>query len=357
MLKNVSIQNYRLFEDLSINKLSRVNLIVGKNNVGKSSLLEALYLLVSQDSPEVLLSLLEARGEFSYAGDTHYRSRGYDIAHLFFGHKLENKASILIQSKNLEPLGVKITFIENVEQLSLFSPEEVPRRERGPAFLRLEYLATGRKIDLDIIDDLLDSRRQRMFRNQPFSQSNSNYITTKGFDYGFLAKLWDTITLTPKEDDVINMLQILEPDVERISFQSQKTSNSGILIRHTGQITPVPLGSMGDGMHRVLAIATALANSENGYLFIDEIDTGLHYRTITDLWDLIFKTAERLNIQVFATTHSSDCIESFNEAVNIQQNRDVGKLFRLERRGEKIETVKYNNEDLTIATRQEIEVR
>jgi energy-coupling factor transporter ATP-binding protein EcfA2 len=357
MLKKVRIQNYRLFEDFSIDNLARVNLIVGKNNVGKSSLLEALYLLVSQDSPEVLLSLLEARGEVSFADDD-YRSRGYAIAHLFFGHKLENGASIVIQSRNLDPLGIRITFVKDIEKLLLPSPKEKSRRRRSPTFLRVEYLGTEIKVDLDLMGDLLlDGFELKRLGILSPAQTNSNYITTKGFDYDFLAKLWDAITLTPKEDDVINMLQILEPDVERISFQSRKTSNSGILIRHAGQDSPVPLGSMGDGMHRVLAIATALANSENGYLFIDEIDTGLHYRTITDLWDLVFKTAERLKVQVFATTHSSDCIESFNKAVNIQQDRELGKLFRLERRGEKIETVKYDNKDLTIATRQEIEVR
>ena len=154
------------------------------------------------------------------------------------------------------------------------------------------------------------------------------------------------------------MLQILEPNVERISFQSRQSPNSGILVKHKGQDYPLPLGSMGDGMHRVLAIATALANAENGYLFIDEIDTGLHYRVITDMWRLIFKTAERLNIQVFATTHSLDCISFFDEALNLHSNSTVGKLFRLERRetGE-IVPVEYGTDDLTIAVREDIEVR
>lgn len=355
MLRNIVIHNFRLFEAFTIDNLARVNLIVGKNNVGKSSLLEAIYLLVNQDSPEVLLKVLESRGEFSFVNDVS-RTRDYDFSHLFFGHQLENSASILIQSQNSEPLGIKITFIKNFEQLSLFMSDEDSSRP-SPAFLRLEHLGTKRKFELDLVGPLLNKRRISLFRNLPLAQTNSQYITTKGFNYDSLARLWDTITLTPKEDDVINMLQILAPEIERISFQSRQTSNSGILIRYRGQDSPVPLGSMGDGMHRILTIATTLANSESGYLFIDEIDTGLHYRTITDMWNLVFKTAEKLNVQVFATTHSSDCIESFNEALAIQKKQDIGKLFRLERRGEIIATVEYDNEDLTIATRQEIEVR
>jgi len=110
-------------------------------------------------------------------------------------------------------------------------------------------------------------------------------------------------------------------------------------------------------MHRILAIAMNLANSENGYLFVDEIDTGLHYRTMTDMWRVIFQTAERLNIQVFATTHSADCINAFSEALTEEAYHHVGKLFRLERRGEQIEAVDYDYQDLAIATSEEIEVR
>ncbi len=357
MLNSISIKNFRIFDKFSLNRLARVNLIVGKNNIGKSSLLEALYLLVSQETPRALIKLLEARGEISFTQNDsfHAGEYEYEVSHLFFRHILRHGVTIQINSENGDPYGLKITFLNNFEQLSL-SEEEEPSRRRSPSFLRVEY--SDRKFELDVFGDVLDRHRLRMLSDVASTKSNSNYITTKGFDYGVLANLWNKITLTPKEDDVINMLQILEPDIDRISFKSRTTSNSGILIKHKGQDYPLPLGSMGDGMHRILAIAAALANSENGYLFIDEIDTGLHYRTITDMWSLIFKTAERLNIQVFATTHSSDCIESFDEALKLQDNPTIGKLFRLEHRGEDvIVPVEYETEDLTTAVRQDIEVR
>ncbi len=337
MLKTVTIKNFRLFKEFDIANLESVNLIVGKNNVGKSSLLEALYLLVNPDTFSVLPKLLESRGEFS--------QQNYDLTHLFWGHHLQNESLISIQSENIN---LKITFPNN--QLPVFNEGEPSQQKR----LVLEYQGTeshgGSRYELSF-----DRRAWLGYESQ--TQSSSNYVDTKGINYETLAELWDTITLTPKEDDVINMLQILEPTAERISFQSRQTHNSGILIKCRGQDKPFPLGSMGDGMYRILAMAIALANSENGYLFIDEIDTGLHYRTITDLWNLIFKTAERLNVQVFATTHSSDCLVSFTEALNLPQNEGLGKLFRLERRQEKIVAVEYGSEDLTTAMREDIEVR
>jgi hypothetical protein len=68
---------------------------------------------------------------------------------------------------------------------------------------------------------------------------------------------WDGITLTPKEESVVAALQILEPNVERISFTSSQSYNSGILLKIRGQHTPIPLGSMGDGMRRILTLAMA----------------------------------------------------------------------------------------------------
>jgi AAA15 family ATPase/GTPase len=189
------------------------------------------------------------------------------------------------------------------------------------------------------------------------NKDNFNLIKTTEISFKELALYWDAITLTPKEESVVAALQILEPDVERISFTSNPTNYSGILIKIRGQNNPVPLGSMGNGMHRILSIAMAAVSSEDGFLWVDEIDTGLYYQTQTDMWRLIFETAQRLNVQVFATTHSWDCIAAFQEALEQSQDSSVGKLFRLSRRGEDIRAVEYTPDELSVAVRQSIEVR
>lgn len=108
-------------------------------------------------------------------------------------------------------------------------------------------------------------------------------------------------------------------------------------------------------MQRMLGIALALVNAENGILLIDEIENGLHYSIQTDLWRLIFQVAQRLNIQVFATSHSWDCIESFQKAA--QENEQEGILIRLEhKKGEVVATI-FDEDKLAIATREQIEIR
>jgi AAA15 family ATPase/GTPase len=183
-----------------------------------------------------------------------------------------------------------------------------------------------------------------------------NYIQTKGADYNDLAKLWDRILYASRKDDVVTMLKILDDCVQDVNFLSHRTANAGILKKRKKQREPVPLGNLGGGMHRMLSIAINLANSEDGYLLIDEIDTGLHYRTITDMWRLVMETAVRLNVQVFATTHSWDCVRSFAEALGLQEDKEVGALFRLERRSEEeIAAVRYGADDLSFIVSQNIQ--
>ncbi|MEM9776554.1 MAG: AAA family ATPase [Chloroflexota bacterium] len=355
MLNDIRIKNFRAFKDFSIANLAQANLIVGKNNVGKSSLLEAAHLLTGPSNPDILISLLEKRGEIDYltdkGGDTGNWSfslrRGYDIAHLFHGHHLSNNAHISIHSNE----GQKVTL-----DYILNSGEPSPKSTSltSSAALRLQF-NSQETFNLEAVENIIEMQAYTTRRN--LASSNSLLISTQGFDFLKLAQFWDLITLTPKEDSVVEMLQILDPQINRISFQSLKGPNSGILIKRSNQDFPIPLGSLGDGIHRVMAIASALVSAENGYLFIDEIDTGLHYRAIADLWNLVFKTAAKLNIQVFATTHSSDCIDSFQEALDMQKDPSLGRLFRLEKRSNNIVAVEYNNEDLAVATQQEIEVR
>jgi predicted ATP-dependent endonuclease of OLD family len=98
--------------------------------------------------------------------------------------------------------------------------------------------------------------------------------------------------------------------------------------------------------------------AEDGVLLIDEVDTGLYYRTQTDMWRLLLDTAKRLNVQVFATTHSLDCVRAFQEALSLSEDKSIGKLFRLSLRDKAaIHPVAYTADELEVAIRQEIEVR
>ena len=119
---------------------------------------------------------------------------------------------------------------------------------------------------------------------------------------------------------------------------------------------PVPIGSMGEGFWRLLSLALCLVRAKDGILLIDEIDTGLHYSVMEKMWKLVTETAKRLNIQVFATTHSRDCVESLAAVCHedVTTNSEV-TIQRIER-GKK-RSVAYTEREIVIAAEHGMEVR
>ncbi|MEZ4709610.1 MAG: ATP-binding protein [Caldilineaceae bacterium] len=370
MLNTLTIKNYRLFNDFSIGALARVNLIVGTNNSGKSSLLEAIHLLTSDDARGSLLFILDERGEFvSPVSEVRYGSPsgGYQISQIFNGRSADignqlsisaDKYSLQLMLKRTRPLSnrdlIQLTFSD-----ALKKSEEDLSEEDLITSLIFERHKNGSEPEFDIVrvseEGLLLERSP--IRNRRLRSSGSRLITTNYLNYNDLARLWDNITLTPREDKVVEALQILEPHVERISFTSRQTSNSGILIRLSHTSEPIPLGSMGDGMRRILAIAASLVSVEDGALLVDEIDTGLYYGVQKDMWRLVLETALRQNAQVFATTHSWDCVRAFQQALAKFDEQNLGSLIRLDKVDDQITAVTYSAQELDIAMAQGIEVR
>ncbi|MCB9136780.1 MAG: AAA family ATPase [Caldilineaceae bacterium] len=372
-LTELSINNYRIFNNFYINSLSRVNLLVGTNNSGKSSFLEAVHLLTSDDIASSLIVILNERGELAANHiDDRYMPRrytGYQISQIFHGRTIGFGLSAHIDSQD-RALDISIRKSTRNQQ-EIITNQSAPSSEvetnlgNGSEEEVVKLLVFNQKrqteidtksLKLDDNDNLSIDPRRYLSR-ATLSSSKSRMVTTNYLDYSELADLWDSITLTPKEDKVVEALQILEPKVDRISFTSRQTSNSGILVRLKGEKEPFPLGSMGDGMRRIIAISASLVSVEDGTLLVDEIDTGLYYQALTDMWRLVLETAAKQDAQVFATTHSWDCVRAFQAALNESSNPNMGCLIRLDKYEDKIYPVLYSAKDLDTAIEQNIEVR
>jgi predicted ATP-dependent endonuclease of OLD family len=391
MLRDLTIQNYRCFKDFHIDGLARVNLIVGMNNIGKTSLLEAVYLLVNQENIQCLIDLIHNRGEIAkqsislMPGETQQRTDGYQVKHIFYDHQLNPSQIISLQSQKDNPLSLRIRFSSYKQRVSAPTPTPTPGimtlKESLPvesmetdqigfmlfySYERNESYVTGIPTREDglIPAQFYQSWKQNQQFYQSWKQNQLNtfhipnyFLPTSNLSFEELARFWNGIILTSKEDRVVEALQIIEPDVERIGFTSHQTPNSGILLKVRGQSEPIPLGTMGEGMRRILTLAMAAVTVEKGFLLVDEIETGLYYESQTDMWRLILEIAQQLDVQVFATTHSWDCIAAFQEALDQIEDSSVGKLFRLSRKGENIRAIDYPSEKLGVAVRQNIEVR
>lgn len=363
ILDSLEIHNFRAFSDLRIERLGQVNLIVGKNNVGKTAFLEALWLYANRGLPSIIWQVLKTRNETKdpVSEPQAAKDRVLTIKYLFYGRKdiRQHVEPITIGSVSSQEDTLSIalgwyieegsgtTFIEitpldpeNHDPLANLIPGIAVRSGNRPGTV---YRLDGRPS--------LSISLQKPIR--------CKFVPASGLNLRELERLWDSISLTNQEADVVAALSIIAPGIERVNLLSDSIGNPEERIPKAKMSYldgPIPLRSLGEGMNRLFGLALALVNSKDGILLIDEIESGLHYSVQPDVWRLIFETARRLNVQVFATTHSWDCIEAFQKAAE-ENKQEEGILIRLDEKQGKIVATEFDERRLGIATREEIEVR
>jgi predicted ATPase len=367
MISSIQIRGYRGFAEFEMDNLERVNLLVGTNNSGKTSVLEAIYLLASHGEPWALWQVLQRRGERLTTIDrTPNRPMELDVSHLFTGHDVHLGSKFTLTAKNQTPersLAFAITELKN-EQGAPGAPREpvVPSRLglsiKGDPAPPIAVIALSRSFGM--YSDALETPRRIRRRSSTDDEVSTQFITTESLDGSELVALWDKVALTPNENRVLLALQFLDSSIERVaaqaSAQNYYTERGGFIVKVKGREHPLPIGSMGDGMWRMMAMAIAIAHCKGGILLVDEIDTGLHYTVMANMWRLIFGAAKELDVQVFATTHSSDCIKSLAELCYTET--DVAENVTLQRveRG-KPKAVPYSAAEIEVAAEKRIEVR
>ena len=364
MLADVTIVGFRAFRKLHVDRLARVNLFVGANNAGKTSILEAIELL-ALGVPWGLWRSPLRRGEEVLAGNEEERPVGrseVDVSHLFFGHKLEPSASFSLRSSAKPRRFLECHVVEPPPGITEGMPHaRLPLDEPPGPFLAISLTShlssSATLIPLSPYKGIpLDVRRRYL----PSASDNAppvHFLRPETSDAPRLGVLWDRVVLTPEERHVVEALQLIEPKLERIAFLGDdRRYTRNILLKLSDSDRRLPLGSAGDGLKRLLALALHLIPAQGGYLFVDEIDTGLHFSVMTDMWRLVIDTATRLDVQIFATTHSLDCVLAL---AWVREKLEIGAsdvaLHRVERGVD--HTVAYTPDEILTAARHNLEVR
>ena len=341
MLKQIKIENFRCFKSFELNQFGRVNLLVGKNNSGKTSILEAIRLLCSDAENQLIKQIMINRGEYS-------GNKDLDVSYLFYNYEINPNQNISISDTNQNIITEKSTYISSNKDYN-YSLEEI------------NFFTSSMTKKLDKEEELKTFRlKRKMLEDKYRNMKNNKFIASSSLTSHESIELFNQIVLTPAEDLVYEALQIIEPKIKRIAPIGTKIKNNdsrgGFLVLLSDSQKRIPIGSMGDGIWRMLSLSLALVSTKDGVLLVDEIDTGLHYTALEDMWKLIWETAKKLNVQVFATTHSRDCYE----ALEVLANRDdVGEedisIQRIEK--DTPRSVVYNKKGIATAAKREIEVR
>ena len=371
MLRELKISNYRVFESLTMEDLGRVNLIVGKNGSGKTSVLEAAALLATEGSPSMLYRILEQRGEVV----VHERREfcdWYDISHLFRGRQLHPGKEVRIEGTGDESVQVRfeiqpytIRKDEGGERASTYVAQG--RLPEGTQCLRIATTPGNREWLYPLSADGEISGKHpewgRVGDGVGERSLHVNLLPPAGLSDKDIRALWNEIELTPEEEHVLESLRILEPKIEGLRYLSGRSGSpagsghgNGFYCKLKGVDARIPLGSLGEGMKRLFGLAAAIVQSRNSLALIDEIDTGLHYSSMPDLWRMVIETARRLDVQVFATTHSQDCVNGL--ATLHRESSELTSDVRVHRvQTDMSKTVAYSPDQIEIADRHHVEVR
>lgn len=359
MIKRITIENFRSLTSLSMDNIGRLTLISGRNNVGKSTLLESLFLFMDHSAPDSFMKLNSFRGHNLISSSSVWEP-------LFNKLDTDKKIRINIDFGNHES---QLTYSKDNDYL--------PYNVSGLSEDILAQFRTSTKSSYSIMSQFVDVEKSNT--SQPYTEKCHFSLNGTGvlreittnlpgneirlmiptqFINSVLIRVPENVLngigkleLSGKKDSVISVLQELDSSIEDILTLSV----DGIIqlyVRAKGQL--IPLQYAGDGVMKLLSICLAIFERKNGLLLIDELETGFHYSMYGKLWKIIDKISAESNCQIMATTHSYELILSASEHI---ANPEDFVYYRMGRIKEDISLFRYDHSSLKNALQSEMEVR
>lgn len=292
MIEEIEIVEYKCFKNLKLDGLSQINVITGGNNVGKTALLEAIFIenevmMTHTDIPlNLLLHIAKNRDVYQERLEKYLK---YFKFKSYF-HKIEYKDRYSLDKKEKERLKEF-----NQDYNGFFIGLE--KEERLTPFANIDYNKY---------------------------ESYSNYINSSKPTNQRLINLYSPIQSFGKQDIFLDYLKVLD-DIDRI----EPYYIAGKLILRVSLNNPINhllSSELGEGINRYIEILASLLSNSGGIVFIDEIENGIHYSKLKNIWKAIIEIVKKENIQLFVTTHDKDTIEALNKASEEMKYEDITSI-------------------------------
>jgi hypothetical protein len=378
MWQNFTAVNFRCFRSILLKPLDRINLIAGKNNTGKTALLEAIHIHSHPENPKLLFDIHSRRGLRGLAeGPPH----AVETARWLFyeGHA---EAGLRLSSQCLQG-GTR-----TLEIWSLDASTALQRFPKIAPFLN-QFIFGGSSSSVLLSGSVSPgvagaNPPPSVWAQAPIimrTQENGReafavwVLTQLGYAFSGKEVAWrgrssylssaplaaendldafSEVESANRQEEVLASLRILEPRLRRLSLLL--LDGKPVIHGDIGLSRLVPIPLMGEGMRRLLSIVLAIVTAPGGRVLIDEIENGLHYSVQKKVWQVIAQAARQADVQVFATTHSWECLRWAHEAFSESEVYDL-RLFRLDRRDGNISVVSYDREGIESALLNAVEMR
>ncbi len=351
MFESIKIKNLRAITELEVNNLGQVNLFVGQNSCGKTTLLEALFFLIGATNPKLPVNANTFRG-LPFVNNKLWDS---------YFHNMDPTVPIEIGAQIRDTME---------EQLLLIRPhhpkptaaEPVPSDVASPSFAPGDSETTRKLNGLELTYTSSEDPSNKIISE--VSLRNGDLITEGTKERAIRGIFINSVTMYDWKDrfaevqhkkrigEVISLLKEIEPNISDLRLNEVVLLDVDI-----GLPSLLPANLMGGGIAKFLSIAFAMLVYQNGIVLIDELENGLGRSAQQKIWKAVLNWAQELNVQVFATTHSIECVKAFNNSADTTLFGSEAKLFRIERKGEKFRAVEYTKELLAESLESNWEVR
>lgn len=353
MIKILSIKNLRAIEELSLN-LGRVNLITGKNNVGKSTVLEAAFLLLGAHTPELTVRLNVFRGLENVTAEARefwgWLFRDFQISRSIAIEAIDesnNARRLMIDLGSMQ--NTEVEFKEPTDRKQLPSDFSTTKRD-----LQLNYSFAQ---DGEVVRDIYaywDRDRLKIRASEESFFPLSSYLSPTSRIQSELVERFSKLQNEKRKHEVLELIRIIEPKISDLDITVTSTVSS--LRCDIGEDYLIPSVYMGDGFNRWLSIVLAILHCKGGVVLVDEIDSGMHYSILSQMWNAIRIAAEASNSQVIATTHSWECIKAAHDTFSSIEDYDF-RITRLDRTADGVRAVQFDREQMDTAIATELEIR
>lgn len=343
MFKKIEIERFRGIKDAVIGDFKRVNLFFGRNNCGKSSLLDALFLATGLSNPLLPINVNVMRG--------YNKTRLKDLELNFYN--LDSAQPIHICVENKEKRNIEISLFENNKRDVSFDTNTIDIHSNvieGEYGLKFNFEINDESFESELRFDLSTTTNTIDFPKKYVESLRCIYLTPK-YDFNTSIQGLENILKNKDEDFIIEGLRFIEPRVKDFIFTEE-----GIFV-DIGLEKRIPINMMGDGVRKIVSLLTVIYDCRDGIVLIDEISNGFHYSVMSNLWNVIIKAAIKNNTQLFITTHDYDSIKGLRDtALNIyDENVATFKLLRTS--DDELKALHYSLESVDYSINQEIEIR
>jgi AAA15 family ATPase/GTPase len=305
---SLDIVNYRKLQNISIKNLAKINIFVGNNNLGKTSVLESFYLLSQLNDSNALFELERYRGKF-YS----------EFQSLWLHRNLVNKIEI------------------NGNFNGCASELNIQKDQDGTEDIDKFGFLSAITIDASINNTDLDTNIYLYSNKNPVIKCAKTQVLCKGAltsPYRYNIDLLSSAHNYAVREKYFNyIIEFIRENLDSSIEKIEMVENSRFMVTSSKLSAAIDITKYGEGLQRVFEIALLMVYNSNGILCIDEIDCAIHKTLLVKFSMFIHQLAENFNVQVFLSTHSKECIDAFIES-KCNDNKDITAYSLSEKEGQ-----------------------